>query len=53
VRIVATVEGHAPVSYPAAVVQDSREPAAARAFVDYLLGPEAQAILARHGFGKP
>lgn len=53
VRIVATVEGHAPVSYPAAVVQDSRQPAAARAFVDYLLGAEAQAILARHGFGKP
>ena len=53
VRIVATVEGHAPVSYPAAVVQDSRQPAAARAFVDYLLGVEAQAILARHGFGKP
>jgi molybdate transport system substrate-binding protein len=53
VRIVATVDGHAPVTYPAAVVQDSRQPAAARAFVDYLLGPEAQAILARHGFGKP
>lgn len=53
VRIVATVEGHAPVRYPAAVVQDSRQPAAARAFVDYLLGPEAQAVLARHGFGKP
>ncbi|MBL8275818.1 MAG: molybdate ABC transporter substrate-binding protein [Pelomonas sp.] len=53
VRIVASVGGHAPVCYPAAVVQDSRQPAAARAFVDYLLGPEAQAILARHGFGKP
>ena len=53
VRIVATVDGHAPVTYPAAVVQDSRQPAAARAFVDYLLGAEAQAILARHGFGKP
>lgn len=53
VRIVSTVDGHAPVTYPAAVVQDSRQPAAARAFVDYLLGPEAQAILARYGFGKP
>jgi molybdate transport system substrate-binding protein len=53
VRIVTPVQDHAPVRYPAAVVQDSRQPAAARAFVDYLLGPEAQAILARHGFGKP
>lgn len=53
VRIVATVPGHAPVSYPAAVVRDSRQPAAARAFVDYLLGPEAQAVLARHGFRGP
>lgn len=53
VRVVATVEGHAPVSYPAAVVQDTRQAATARAFVDYLLGAEAQAILGRHGFGKP
>jgi len=53
VRLVAEVGGHAPVTYPAAAVQDSRQPAVARAFVDFLLGPEAQAILARHGFGKP
>ncbi len=53
VRLVATVGGHAPVRYPAAVVLDSRQPAAARAFVDYLLGADAQAILARHGFSKP
>ncbi|CAM3670649.1 molybdate ABC transporter substrate-binding protein [Roseateles saccharophilus] len=52
VRQVVVVAGHAPVTYPAAVVQDSRQQAAARAFVDFLAGPEAQAILARHGFDK-
>jgi molybdate transport system substrate-binding protein len=35
------------------VVQDSRQPALARAFVDFLFSAEAQAILARYGFGKP
>jgi molybdate transport system substrate-binding protein len=53
VRVVATVGGHAPVTYPVAVVRDSRQPALARAFVEYLGGPEAQAILARHGFSRP
>lgn len=53
VRIVATVGGHSPVTYPAATVSDSRQMALAKAFADYLSGPEAQAILARHGFSKP
>lgn len=53
VRIVMTVGGHAPVAYPAAVVADSRQPALARDFVSYLNGADAQAILARHGFGTP
>lgn len=53
VRLVLTVGGHSPVAYPAAVVADSRQPVLARAFVAFLSAPEAQAILARHGFGKP
>ena len=53
VRLVATVGGHTPVRYPAAVVSASRQAALARAFVDYLGGPEAQAILGRHGFSRP
>jgi len=52
-RIVATVGGHSPVSYPAATVTDSKQAALAKAFVDYLSGAEAQAILARYGFSKP
>lgn len=53
VRVTLTVGGHAPVSYPVAVVADSRQAALARDFVHFLGGDEAQAILARHGFGKP
>ncbi len=52
-RILLTVGGHAPVTYPAAVVADSRQAALARDFVAFLTGAEAQAILARYGFGKP
>lgn len=37
--------------YPAAVVIGSREPALARAFLQYLRDPNAQAILQRFGFG--
>jgi molybdate transport system substrate-binding protein len=53
VRVVLTASGHAPITYPAAVVADSRQPALARAFVEFLSSTEAQAILARFGFAKP
>lgn len=53
VKIVQTVEGHAPVRYPVAVVAESRQKPLARDFVSYLNGAEAQAILARFGFSKP
>jgi len=53
VRIAMTVGGHSPVTYPAAVVADSRQAALARDFVGYLNGVDAQAILAKYGFGKP
>lgn len=53
VRVVAEVGGHAPVRYPVAVVADSRQPALAREFAAALLAPPAQAVLARHGFGRP
>lgn len=53
VRVVLTASGHEPVTYPVAVVTDSREQALARAFVDFLLAPTAQAILRRHGFAAP
>ncbi|MFT7772959.1 molybdate ABC transporter substrate-binding protein [Roseateles sp.] len=53
VRIAMTVGGHAPVTYPAAVVADSKQAALARDFVAFLGSAEAQAILAKYGFGKP
>jgi len=53
VRIVLTATGHTPITYPLALVSESRQAALAREFVGYLFGAEAQAILARHGFGKP
>jgi molybdate transport system substrate-binding protein len=52
-RVVLTIEGGDPVTYPVAVVADSRQPALARDFHGFLLGPEAQAVLARHGFARP
>lgn len=52
VRIVETApEGsHAPVVYPIAVVKDSHNAAAARAFVGFLTQREASAVFAKHGF---
>jgi molybdate transport system substrate-binding protein len=53
VQVVMTLPGHAPVLYPALVVAESRNKALAAGFVRYLAGAEAQAVLARRGFGKP
>ncbi|MCE0505156.1 molybdate ABC transporter substrate-binding protein [Roseivivax sp. GX 12232] len=41
---------HPPIRYPAAVTRSARAPEAAAAFLDWLAGPEAQAIYRRHGF---
>ena len=53
VKVVLTVEGHAPVRYPVAVVGDSRQKALALDFATYLATPDARAVLARFGFGPP
>jgi len=53
VRVVATVGGHAPIRYPVAVVSTSAQPALARAFVQFLASPAAQAVLKQQGFGAP
>ncbi|WP_189208616.1 molybdate ABC transporter substrate-binding protein [Actinokineospora fastidiosa] len=39
--------------YPIAVLADAPHPTLAREFVDLVLSPEGQAILADHGFGPP
>jgi molybdate transport system substrate-binding protein len=42
-----------PVTYPVAVVKDSRHAALAQAFVDLLVGPEGRTVLGRLGFLPP
>ena len=37
-------------NYPIAPLKDSKNPALAQAFVNYVLSPEAQAVLVKHGF---
>lgn len=44
---------YGPVTYPAAVVKESRHPAAAAAFIERLLSAEGQAVLRRLGFQPP
>ena len=43
-------DSHEPIVYPAAVVGRTSYPALAEGFVEFLLGPEAQAIFRRNGF---
>jgi molybdate transport system substrate-binding protein len=38
------------ISYPLAVVKESKNPAAAQKFVTYLASPEARAVFAKYGF---
>lgn len=52
VEIVQAVGGHDPVTYPVVTVSASREPALAKAFVDYLMSPAAQEVLRRYGFSQ-
>jgi molybdate transport system substrate-binding protein len=40
-------------TYPIATLKDSKNPAVAQAFVDYVLSPEGQAVLANAGFAQP
>ncbi|WP_447785230.1 molybdate ABC transporter substrate-binding protein [Stenotrophomonas bentonitica] len=42
-----------PIKYPVAVIKDSARAAEARRFVAFVVSPQGQAILRRHGFGAP
>lgn len=52
VTVVATAPpgSHQPVIYPVAVLATSRDTAAAKAFQDFLLGPESAAVFRKYGF---
>jgi len=53
VKAVATIPTDTPITYPIAAISASPNPDAARKWLDFVLTPAAQAVLARHGFGKP
>jgi molybdate transport system substrate-binding protein len=53
VKVALAVPTGTTISYPAAAIAGSPNPDAARRFVDFLITPAAQTVLARHGFGKP
>lgn len=53
VKVVTRVEGHAPVRYPAAIIAEGKQKAAANDFIAFLLSASAQETLAKAGFGKP
>jgi molybdate transport system substrate-binding protein len=52
VAVLATAppDAHGPVRYPVAVMKDSRNAAAAKAFIALLLSKQGQDILRKHGF---
>ena len=47
---VAPADSHDPIRYPAAVLRDSKDKAAARAFLEFLQGPDARAVFQKYGF---
>ncbi len=53
VRVVAVVPTVSPIRYPVAAVAGGSNAEGARQFIDYLLSPAGQAVLARHGFQRP
>jgi molybdate transport system substrate-binding protein len=44
---------HRPIDQAGVILKGARDPALARAFVAWLLGPDGRAILARHGYESP
>ncbi|MGB9068668.1 MAG: molybdate ABC transporter substrate-binding protein [Candidatus Acidiferrales bacterium] len=47
---VAPPKSHTLVIYPVAVIKDTRNPAAAKAFLDFLVGPRGTAVFEKYGF---
>ncbi|MDE7371112.1 MAG: molybdate ABC transporter substrate-binding protein [Desulfovibrio sp.] len=53
VDIALVVGDHDSVLYPIAVATTGANPAAGQEFIDFVLSPEGQQVLARYGFSKP
>lgn len=53
VRVTYRVTSAMPASYPIAVTSTTRQPDIAQEFVDYVVSPAGQSVLAKYGFLKP
>lgn len=53
VKALFSIATEMPISYPVAGLSGSPNTDGARKFIDYLLSPAGQAVLARYGFQKP
>ena len=53
VKVITAVPTDSAITYPIAAINGSANLDAARKFIDFLATPGAQAVLSRHGFGKP
>jgi molybdate transport system substrate-binding protein len=47
---IAPADSHDPITYPAAVLRDSKDKPAARAFLEFLQGLDARAVFQKYGF---
>lgn len=52
-RAVFPENSHSPILYPAAVINDAKDPELAQSFLDWIKGPEGQAVLLSKGFFVP
>ena len=53
VDVIKNTEGHEPVSYPIAVATTGGNAVMGQTFLDFVLSPEGQAVLAGYGFSGP
>ena len=51
VQLTAAANLHSPIVYPLAVIRNSRHPAAAKTFVEFLAGDRAKIVFQKYGFG--
>jgi molybdate transport system substrate-binding protein len=52
-HVLVPASSHAPIVQAGVIPATARSPGLARAFADFLLGPEGGALLRRHGYGPP
>jgi molybdate transport system substrate-binding protein len=53
VKVVAAVATEKPIRYPMARIANGPNPANAASFLEFMMSPAAQTVLARYGFGRP